>query len=125
MRDWEGVIQNLRVGANLENAESEWETTWEKTLTPGWRLISDGDDNLERNNAPWWNIEEDAEVGTARKITAREVISRGKSRLDESGLISEMEKRGIGRPSTYSSIVETIQKRGYVERDTRKVPAEG
>lgn len=36
-------------------------------------------------------------------------------RYSEARLIKEMEEKGIGRPSTYAMIIETIQKRGYVE----------
>jgi len=41
------------------------------------------------------------------------------NRYSEAGLIKELEKRGIGRPSTYASIIETIVSRGYVEKDGR------
>src|SRR3990167_6106956 len=39
------------------------------------------------------------------------------NRYSEAGLIKELEKRGIGRPSTYASIIGTIIERGYVEKD--------
>ncbi|MEK7634967.1 MAG: type I DNA topoisomerase [Patescibacteria group bacterium] len=41
------------------------------------------------------------------------------NRYSEAGLIKELEKRGIGRPSTYASIIGTIIERGYVEKDGR------
>lgn len=41
------------------------------------------------------------------------------NRYTEAGLIKELEKRGIGRPSTFASIMKTIQDRGYVEKDGR------
>ncbi len=41
------------------------------------------------------------------------------SRYSEAGLIKELERRGIGRPSTYASIMNTIIVRGYVEKDGR------
>ena len=41
------------------------------------------------------------------------------NRYSEAGLIKELEKRGIGRPSTYASIIGTIVERGYVEKDGR------
>ncbi len=37
-------------------------------------------------------------------------------RYNESSLVKEMEQRGIGRPSTYAAIMETIQDKGYVEK---------
>ena len=41
-------------------------------------------------------------------------------RYSESSLVKELEEKGIGRPSTYASILSTIQDRGYVERDKSK-----
>jgi DNA topoisomerase-1 len=40
-------------------------------------------------------------------------------RYSEAGLIKELEKRGIGRPSTYASIIKTLEDRGYVTRENR------
>ncbi len=41
------------------------------------------------------------------------------SRYSEAGLVKELEKRGIGRPSTYASIIKTIIDRGYVSKVNR------
>lgn len=45
-------------------------------------------------------------------------------RFSEAGLVKELEKRGIGRPSTYASIISTIQERGYVKLINRRFYAE-
>jgi DNA topoisomerase-1 len=46
-------------------------------------------------------------------------------RFSEATLVKAMEEQGIGRPSTYAATLSTIQKRGYVEREKRRlVPTE-
>ena len=70
---------------------------------------------------------EDTEVpklSVGDSLTLREIEIEAKqtqppSRYSEAGLIKELEKRGIGRPSTYASIMKTIIDRGYTIKEGR------
>ena len=56
-----------------------------------------------------------------KKIYCKQIIeNKGKRKLSESSLIGKLEDLGIGRPSTYSTIVDVIQKRGYVKKENKK-----
>lgn len=50
------------------------------------------------------------------KITARETFSRPPARYTEGSLVKKLEDLGIGRPSTYATIIATVQARGYAEK---------
>lgn len=50
------------------------------------------------------------------EITAIQRFTRPPSRYVEASLVKELEKLGIGRPSTYAPTISTIQKRGYVDK---------
>ena len=53
------------------------------------------------------------------EITATQKYSKAKGHYTEASLIKELEKKGIGRPSTFSNLISTIQSREYVVKDTR------
>ena len=60
---------------------------------------------------------------SAQKVEALQHTTLPPARFTEASLISELEQRGIGRPSTYASIIQTIQDRGYVwKKDKALVP---
>jgi DNA topoisomerase-1 len=54
-------------------------------------------------------------------VTHEQRFSRPPARFTEGTLVREMEERGLGRPSTYASVVETIQERAYVVRQERSL----
>ncbi len=62
---------------------------------------------------------EKGETAALRSLSSLEKQTEPPNRYTEAGLIKELEKRGIGRPSTYASIMKTIQDRGYVEKQGR------
>lgn len=51
------------------------------------------------------------------KIIIKELLHNFKQHYNEAKLVQLLEKRGIGRPSTFASLVEKIQSRGYVKRE--------
>lgn len=63
------------------------------------------------------------EKGTMLSLTlmqARQQFSKPSARYTEASLVRELEAKGIGRPSTYAPIIDTIQKRNYVIRESRE-----
>lgn len=57
------------------------------------------------------------------KIASEMKFTQPPNRYTEAGLVKELEKRGIGRPSTYASICKTIEDRGYVTKENKALHA--
>lgn len=90
-----------------------------KTIVfPGYlRAYAEGSENPEEAMAERETLLPPLAEGDALKTESLEVQShrtQPPARLTEATLVKEMEARGIGRPSTYAAIIETILDRGYV-----------
>jgi len=64
------------------------------------------------------------EVLKLEKLDPSQHFTKPPARFTEASLVKELEKKGIGRPSTYAAIISTIQDRGYVKLDNRRLFAE-
>ncbi len=64
------------------------------------------------------------DVMALKALDPKQHFTKPPARFTEAALVKELEKRGIGRPSTYASIISTIQDRGYVKVDQRRFYAE-
>jgi len=124
---WERAIASQMSDATLKRTKLIANVVGAKEVIPdfavnGSRVIFDG----------WLKVDtrargEDTEVpklAEGDSLKCKEVDVEAKqtqppNRYTEAGLIKELEKRGIGRPSTYASIMNTIVQRGYVEKEGR------
>lgn len=89
----------------------------------GWTRVQEqlkrkGDDD---KNLP--DVKE-GELLNLLKLDPKQHFTKPPARYSEASLVKELEKRGIGRPSTYASIISTIQDRGYVRLEQRRFYAE-
>ena len=93
---------------------SEYKHTTELIEFPGWRVV----DGYEKENPSYnylQNIKKNSTI-PYNKIKASVTMNELKSHYTEAGLIKLLEEKGIGRPSTFSSLIDKIQKRGYVTK---------
>lgn len=64
------------------------------------------------------------EVLALQALEPKQNFTKPPARFTEASLVKELEKRGIGRPSTYAAIISTIQERGYVKVESRRFYAQ-
>lgn len=108
-------VERTTVKSQADANIPAFSTNGSRIIFPGWLAL----DTKARG--------EDVELPKLEKGQVLDLISLGSeekqteppNRYTEAGLIKELEKRGIGRPSTYASTMKTIQDRGYVEKTGR------
>ena len=92
--------------------------------SPGWKSLVADDDTTEKGEPEAANPVPALAVGASPLVVSgkrHDKQTEPPPRYTEASLVKALEDRGVGRPSTYASIVETIQARGYVEvRKDRK-----
>lgn len=108
-------IMRTTVSAKAEADIPLFTTTGSRVLFPGW-LALDTEARGEDVELPKVVA---GEALTLLSLSATEKQTEPPNRYTEAGLIKELEKRGIGRPSTYASIMKTIADRGYVDKQGR------
>jgi DNA topoisomerase I len=109
-------LLKTKIVANIGSKDiPDFSANGSRVLFPGW-LACDTDARGEDVELPEVVIGENltlVDLGSTEKFT------QPPSRYTEAGLVKELEARGIGRPSTYASIMRTIEDRGYVTKEGR------
>lgn len=98
-----------------------WSAEQSKPLFEGWRITEKSAKTEEAKtaaNAAWaaWTPWAANKTATWSALHGDEVFTKPPGRYTEATLIRELERKGIGRPSTFASLVTTLFEREYVEK---------
>lgn len=111
----------------IKGVVPQFDATGRQLVEAGWRSIYAGDakeeeseDDEDSLNNPIPKLERGSRIrAESGRVLAKK--TRPPTRFTESGLVKELENRGIGRPSTYASIIETLTGKSYVIPEGSKV----
>ena len=121
MAEAELEFTNVVIRAESGDSKADFKTSGKKILFPGFfRAYVEGSDDPEAAIEDQENVLPKMAEGDAIDMHSIESIgheTKPPARFTEATLVKELEKRGIGRPSTYASIISTIQDRGYVKAE--------
>jgi DNA topoisomerase-1 len=128
----QGEQRTVRFAFTGEETDLPWRASFSHTTFPGWKatVTKETTEEVDGENTEagasgdeaQWTFSQTLTPGTPLTYTqlqAKAHITKPTSRYSEASLIQDLESKGIGRPSTYASLLETIQEKSYVEkRDT-------
>jgi len=128
---WKRTIASQMAAARLErttvdvgsaDGEVELRATGQVVLFDGFLKVYDQgrDDEEDEDSARLPQIME-GEAAEKRSVTPEQHFTQAPPRYTEATLVKRMEELGIGRPSTYASIVTTIQDRDYVRKEKNRL----
>ena len=130
-----GETRTIHFDAEGDEGEFPWHASWKRTIFPGWKTANDADTELEVAEKgdeakdkedelkedlteQGWKIAEKLDVGQEvrwQMLKAQPKESKPQGRYTEASLVRELEKKGIGRPSTFASLIATLVEKAYVE----------
>ena len=106
------AMQYEQMQINAANKDYHFRGTINKVIFDGYYKIFKDEDEIKTGDFP--ELKEGS-VHPIEKLNVEEGITKPPTRFSEATLVKKLESEGIGRPSTYASIVETLKIREYVE----------
>lgn len=110
--------KTIDINGTSNKHKSIFELKTTKILFPGFKAIFNENDEEELENADLSNIKENQEL-QLEDLFAKEHQTQPPRRFSEATLIQQLEKRGIGRPSTYPKIIQVLYDREYTTKEKK------
>jgi DNA topoisomerase-1 len=95
--------------------EHNYKFSAEQVIFPGWKIVN-GVEEVDKEFAYLQAIKQQSII-KYNKITAKHSLKELKTHYTEAKLVQLLEQRGIGRPSTFSSLIDKVQERGYAKKE--------
>jgi DNA topoisomerase-1 len=121
-----GKNRTATILMSADHDKFSWSARWRKTDFEGWQILGtpakldkEEDEEEEKEEETAWKKSQLLKKGMVLNwlnIQALPKRSRSSPRFTEATLVRELEKRGIGRPSTFASLVEVLFDKEYVEK---------
>ena len=111
-------VDTTRVEVAMSNSPYLWTATHEVITFDGFIRVytQAADEEIAANNQAAIALLKENVNCQLSTVNCQETFTKAPARYHEGSLVDKMDELGIGRPSTYATVIETIQSRKYVER---------
>jgi DNA topoisomerase I len=138
---WQRTIQSVMAPAQSEEhtvlfkaiadpGEFIWQALWKRSVFAGWKKVGlaavdlDNEDETSEADsaASAWAAATKLKTGDAlawKSLSAHPHVTKPTGRYTEATLVRELERRGIGRPSTFASLVGTVLDKEYAKKEDK------
>ncbi len=115
----------MQTAVTIQNQKTDFQANGQVILFPGYmKVYVEGRDNPNKDLANKERILPSFDIGeklNCESVEAESHRTKPPARFTEASLVKSLEENGIGRPSTFASILATIVRRGYVDRKSGKL----
>jgi DNA topoisomerase-1 len=111
-------VKNIHI--NDTNKEYKMLGSIRKLVFDGYLKVYNDNDTDNINEKEDLNVNFDENILVLSTLRIRQIIKEPPARYNEASLVKKLEELGVGRPSTYASIISKIQDNGYVKIDNTK-----
>jgi DNA topoisomerase-1 len=137
---WQRAIQSIMAPAKSEEhivlfkaladpGEFNWQAVWKRSVFPGWKkvglaavVLDDEDATETAEDAAAWSAATKLKEGDTvnwTSLAANPHETKATGRYTEATLVRELERKGIGRPSTFASLVGTVLEKEYAKKEDK------
>ena len=138
---WQRTIQSVMSAAESEEhavlfkaaadpGEFVWQAIWKRSVFPGWKRVGlaavdlDNEDETDEADSKeaQWAAATKLKTGDPlawKTLAAHPHVTKPTGRYTEATLVRELERRGIGRPSTFASLVGTVLDKEYAKKEDK------
>ena len=112
------AVKYEQMQISATNKEYEFTGTINKVTFDGYYKYQKSEDDIKTQDFPDIHVDDELKIS---KLDIKGNMTKAPSRFSEATLVKKLEQEGIGRPSTYASIIDTLTTREYISIVDKKI----
>jgi DNA topoisomerase-1 len=121
MCDAKYATLNVHINSECEEHNYGFKVTGRTVVFKGYTAVYDNEkEEDETRNDKLPNLQEN-DILELKEVTKEQKFTKAPPRFNDASLVKAMEESGVGRPSTYATVISTLSKRKYTEKEAKAI----